>query len=157
MEEPGMEDLTSANAELKRMVNSLLDGLDDQAAAIPEVVARLSTSQSSAWSADQLVEVTVDAYGVVVNTRLAENALRSGTPERLARSITEAARAAAQVAEKQRAQIIAPIADAAHGLPDLSDLFPGAPSLQEIRGIVGAAATPETIRREPDSTSSDPR
>lgn len=157
MEEPGMEDLTTANAELKRMVNSLLDGLDDQAAAIPEVVERLSKSQSSAWSADQLVEVTVDAYGVVVDTRLAENALRSGPPERLAQSITEAARAAAQAAEKQRAQIIAPITDAAQGLPDLSDLFPGAPSLREFRDIIGAAAAPETARREPDSISTDPR
>ncbi|MFF2554732.1 YbaB/EbfC family nucleoid-associated protein [Nocardia sp. NPDC058058] len=152
-----MEDLTATNSELKRLVNSLLDGLDAQSADIPDICERLSKSQCSGYSEDKLVEITVDAYGVVIDTKLAAQALQSRSREHLAQSITQAARAAAAAAEQQRTEIISPLTATVEGLPDLSDLFPGAPSLREIRGIIGMATTPETIRRDHDSHPADLR
>lgn len=140
MERPDLEESRAANYRMKRLVDSMLDGLDRQRADLPGACERLAVSRSSAWSSDQLVEVTVDAYGIVVEVELSAKAFETSTPQRLARSITEAARTAAELAQQQRAQIIAPIIETTEGLLDLPDLFPGAPSLREIRDIVGAAA-----------------
>ncbi|WP_157172385.1 YbaB/EbfC family nucleoid-associated protein [Nocardia pneumoniae] len=133
----------SATNEMKSRVNSLLDGLDRLRADLPGVCERLTASRSSAWSSDHLVEVTVDVYGVVVAVQLAANACGTSTPERLARSMTEAARAAAASAREQLAEIVAPLSEA-YDLPDLPDLFPGASSLREIRDVIGAAVRTDT-------------
>lgn len=153
MEHPSLDDMYSANNELKRMVDSLLDGIDEQVANLPGVVERLSTSRSSQWSADRRVEVTVDAYGIVLSVRLADDALSGTTPEKLAAAMTEAAKAAAATAQRRRAEIVAPITDATVGLPDLPDLYPGAPSLREIRTIVSAAA--QTSTQDPSKDTED--
>lgn len=151
MEPSSLEDLQAATDEMKRLVDRLLGGFDQQAADLPGVCERLATSQSSAWSADHLAEVTVDVYGIVLQVRLADNAFAGGKPERLAASIQEAAIAAARAAHERRGEILTPIAEAAEGLPDLPDLFPGMTSLQEIRGIVTAATrTQHTAAVESD-------
>ncbi|WP_280368178.1 YbaB/EbfC family nucleoid-associated protein [Nocardia wallacei] len=156
MDRPDLEALSSANNEMKKLVDSLLDGLDQQRADLPGVCERLAESRTSAWSSDKLVEVTVDAYGIVVDVRLTAHAFQAGPPARLARSITEASRAAAEAAQHRRAEILAPITDTAGALPDLPDLFPGAPSLREVREIVGAAArTAPDVRRDRDSEQED--
>ncbi|WP_019928188.1 YbaB/EbfC family nucleoid-associated protein [Nocardia sp. BMG111209] len=139
---PDTAELQAAAAEMKRLTDSLLDGLDQQRADLPGVVERLSRSRSSVWSSDRLAEVVVDAYGIVVEVRLAANAYQAAPPARLAASITEAARSAALAAQQQRAEITAPLTGVVEALPDLPDLFPGAPSLREIRDIVTAAARP---------------
>lgn len=143
--------MQTANNELKRVVGSLLDGIDQQIADLPGVVERLSQSRTSQWSADKRVEVTVDAYGIVQKVRLADDALSGATPEKLAAAMTEAARAAAVTAQRRRAEIVAPITEAAATLPDLPDLYPGAPSLREIREVVDSAArtAPEKPPTEP--------
>ncbi|MFI5714267.1 YbaB/EbfC family nucleoid-associated protein [Nocardia sp. NPDC051750] len=148
MDDLSLDELTEATAQLKRLVGALLDGLDQQRADIPGVHERLSQARSSAWSSDQLAEVTVDAYGVVVDVRLAAEAFRAGPPAHLARSITEAARAAADAAREQLAVIVSPITELAEELPDLPDLLPGAPSLRGIREVVEAATrtAPDTDR-----------
>ncbi|WP_280417056.1 YbaB/EbfC family nucleoid-associated protein [Nocardia carnea] len=158
MDDHDLDQLTEATAEMKRLVGTLLDGLDQQREDIPGVHERLSRSRSSAWSADRLAEVTVDAYGLVIDVRLAAEAFRSGPPAHLARSITEAARAAAEAARQQLAEIVSPITGIAEELPDLPDLLPGAPSLRDIREIVEAATrtAPDTDRTaEHDPTISD--
>jgi DNA-binding protein YbaB len=139
MEQPNLNDLQSATDEMKRLVDRLMDGFDQQAADLPGVCERLATSRSTVWSSDRLAEVTVDAYGVVLEVRLADNAFMNGTPNRLAGSITEAAKEAARVAQERRAEILAPITELGDALPDLPDLFPGMASLREIRETVGAA------------------
>ncbi|MCU1640795.1 MAG: YbaB/EbfC family nucleoid-associated protein [Nocardia sp.] len=139
MEQPSLDHLQAANDEMKRLVDTLLDGLDQRAADLPGICDRLATSRSSAWSADRRVEVTVDAYGIVLDVRLADNAFEGGRPERLARSIKEAAVAAARAAHRRRDEILAPITETTAVLPDLTDLFPGMPRLPDIRRIVQAA------------------
>ena len=153
MEPLSLDDLQAATDEMKRLVDRLQDGLDQQAADLPGVCERLSTSRSSAWSADRLVEVTVDAYGIVLDVRLANNAFASGKPDRLAGSIKEAAMEASRAAHRRRDEILAPITETAATLPDLSDLFPGVTGLREIRDIVTAA----TRTRPPAAAEGDDR
>ncbi|WP_051161566.1 YbaB/EbfC family nucleoid-associated protein [Nocardia brevicatena] len=154
MDDRSLDELTEATARMKRLIGALLDGLDQQREDIPGVHERLSRCRSSAWSSDRLAEVTVDAYGLVVDVRLVAGAFRGGPPAHLARSITEAARAAADAARQQLAEIISPITGIAEELPDLPDLLPGAPSLRGIREVVEAATrtapdTDQTAERDP--------
>ncbi|MBF6174205.1 YbaB/EbfC family nucleoid-associated protein [Nocardia blacklockiae] len=156
MDDRSLDDLTAATAEMKRLVSALLDGLDQQREDLPGVRDRLAAARSSAWSADRLAEVTVDAYGRVVDVRLSADAFRAGPPARLARSLTEAARAAAEAAHRRRAEILAPITGPAEILPDLPDLFPGAPGLRDIRETVESATrTTEPDRRANSDADED--
>ncbi|MFI5714265.1 YbaB/EbfC family nucleoid-associated protein [Nocardia sp. NPDC051750] len=138
MDRSSSEEPRSAHSELTRLVDTLLDGFGEQSADLPDVAARLAAARSSASSSDRLVEVTVDAYGTVLEVRLSPQAFQANSPERLAGSVTEAARSAALAAQRRRAEIVEPVAGVAGDL-DLPDLFPGAPSLRGIRDMTESA------------------
>lgn len=157
MDRPNLEQLYSANNEIKRLVAALLDGLDQQQVYLPDVIARLAASRSTACSSDRLLEVTVDAYGIVVEVRLADNAFSAGTPGQLGRSMTEAARSAAGQAQQRRADILTPIIETVDNLPDLPDLLPGAPSLREIRDIIDAAVRADCTDTDTTDRPGHPR
>ncbi|MQY24381.1 YbaB/EbfC family nucleoid-associated protein [Nocardia macrotermitis] len=124
------EGLRAANHGIRNQVEDVLDAYEAQRAHLSEVQAKLATARATAKSADGLVEVTVDSSGVLTDVRFEPKALR-GKPEQLGRSVTEAGREAARRAQEQARTIMAPIAAAAEGMPDLPDLVPGAPSLRE--------------------------
>ncbi|WP_330231442.1 YbaB/EbfC family nucleoid-associated protein [Nocardia sp. NBC_00508] len=121
------EALRSANDGMREQVDQMLDLLVEQRQQLAAVQQQLETARCSASSADGLVEVTVDATGVLVDVQFSTDALRS-TADQLGKSVTDAGRAAAQRAQQQMQQMIAPIAEA---IPDLPDLFPRAPSLRD--------------------------
>ncbi|MEU2124124.1 YbaB/EbfC family nucleoid-associated protein [Nocardia niwae] len=123
--------LRSANSGIRNQVDYILDALAEQRTHLAEVRDKLAAVRCTAESADKLVEVTVDAAGVLVDVRFTQAALRS-TPEQLGRSVTEAGRRAARQARDRHAAIIAPIVADAAAVPDLPDLVPGAPSLRTV-------------------------
>ncbi len=123
--------LRSANSGMRNQVEHILDALAEQRTHLSEVREKLSAVRCTAESADKLVEVTVDAGGVLVDVRFSPTAVKS-TPEQLGRSVTEAGRQAAQLARDQHAAIIAPLVAETEAIPDLPDLVPGAPSLREV-------------------------
>lgn len=123
--------LRSVNNGMRHQVEELMQVLADQRAAMADLPERLAAVRGEARSADGSIEVTVDSSGVVMDVRLTRQALRL-TPEGLGRSITETARAAARVARQRADAVIAPITGAADGIPDLSDIVPGAPSIREM-------------------------
>lgn len=123
--------LRSANSGIRNQVDHILDALAEQRAHLTDVHEKLSAVRCTAESADGLVEVTVDAGGVLTDVRFTQAALRV-TPEQLGRSVTEAGREAARLAREQHAEIISPIVDEAGAVPDLPDLVPGAPSWREV-------------------------
>jgi DNA-binding protein YbaB len=123
--------LRSANSGIRNQVDHILDALAEQRTHLAEVHDKLAAVRCTAESADKLVEVTVNAAGVLVDVRFAPAALRS-TPEQLGRSVTEAGRQAARLARDRHAAIIAPLVTEAEAVPDLPDLVPGAPSLRAV-------------------------
>ncbi|MBF6217790.1 YbaB/EbfC family nucleoid-associated protein [Nocardia abscessus] len=123
--------LRATNSGMRNQVDHILDALAEQRTHLKEVHEKLSALRCTAESADKLVEVTVDAAGVIVDVRFTPDALRS-TPEQLGRSVTEAGREAARRAREQHTAIIAPLTADAEAIPDLPDLVPGAPSLREV-------------------------
>ncbi|MBF6073498.1 YbaB/EbfC family nucleoid-associated protein [Nocardia beijingensis] len=138
--------LRSANSGIRNQVDHILDALAQQRPHLAEVRDKLAAVRCTAESADELVAVTVDAAGVLLDVRFAPTALRS-TPEQLGRSVTEAGRQAARLARDRHAAIIAPMVAEADGIPDLPDLVPGAPSLRAVWDL--ARDEPQTETRHP--------
>ncbi|MEV4645925.1 YbaB/EbfC family nucleoid-associated protein [Saccharopolyspora sp. NPDC049357] len=131
-------ELEARNAAMREQVSSMLEGLQRQTAELQDAQASALAATGEATSADGLVTVQVNAAGVVTDTALSPSALRSSTPEKLARSFTQAAQAAARDARAKADAAVAPLQE---NVPDLPDLFPGAPSLAQL--IPSAPDLPE--------------
>lgn len=120
------------NGALRDQVDSLLEIFEQQRSELAEVQGRLAEMTGEAWSSDSLVRVTANVAGVPTHVHLAPEAFKRSTPEKLARSMTEAAQAAARAASARSQQAFASITDVAGEIPDLPDLVPGAPSIKEL-------------------------
>ncbi|MEB3368527.1 YbaB/EbfC family nucleoid-associated protein [Saccharopolyspora mangrovi] len=131
-------ELEARNAAMREQVSSMLEGLQRQTAQLQEAQASALAATGEATSPDGLVTIRVNAAGVVTDTTLSPSALRSSTPEKLARSFTQAAQAAARDARTKADAAVAPLQE---NVPDLPDLFPNAPSLAQL--IPSAPELPE--------------
>lgn len=121
--------LEARNAAMRQQVNSLLAGLNRQSAALQKAQVQAAEVTGSATSADGLVTVTVNAVGIVTDVQLAPSAFDRSTPDKLARSVVTVTQQAANAAQRQVEDALAP---ARGELPDLSDVVPGAPSLKDL-------------------------
>ncbi len=121
--------LEARNVAMRRQVDSLLDGLNRQTAALQSAQAQAGEVTSQATSADGLVTVTVNAVGIVTDVQFAPSAFDRSTPDRLARSVVAVIQQAAADAQQKVDAVLAPVRG---NLPDLPDVFPGAPALQDL-------------------------
>lgn len=141
MEQAERETLRRRNDTLRTKVDAMLARLERQTTDLDAARRELATSTSTAWSADRLARVTVDAAGITVDVHIAPEAFRIGKPEQLGTAVTEATKEAARLARLSTAAALAPIIGAADDLPDLPDAVPGARSL---RGLSEAVTAPDT-------------
>lgn len=132
MQEWDREALRSASNALRDEIDRVRAVLEKQQAWMGEIRDRLAQLRIQATSSDGLVEVTVDADGTVIRTRVTAKAMRS-TPDKVEAAFTEAARAAARAAREHSESLVAPLAAEADTAPDLSDLVPGMPGVREMR------------------------
>jgi DNA-binding protein YbaB len=121
--------LEARNAAMRRQVDSLLDGLNRQTAALTSAQAQASEVISQATSADGLVTVTVNATGVVTDVQFAPSTFDRNTPDKLARSVVAVIHQATADAQQKVDAVLAPFRG---DLPDLPDVFPGAPALRDL-------------------------
>ncbi|MQY24283.1 YbaB/EbfC family nucleoid-associated protein [Nocardia macrotermitis] len=120
------------NEVLRDQVDSLLEVFEQQRSDLAEAQGKLAEITGEAWSSDNLVRVTANATGVPVRVHLVPEAFKRSTPEKLARSMAEAAQAAARAANARSQQAFASVTAVAGEIPDLPDLVPGAPSIKEL-------------------------
>ncbi|CAM4390269.1 YbaB/EbfC family nucleoid-associated protein [Nocardia ninae] len=132
MEDSGREAMRARNDSLRDQVDSLLETFDQQRRNLAEAQATLATATVTARSSDNLIRVVSNAAGVPVEVHVEPDAFKRSTPEKLGRSITEAVQSAARQALEATQQAVAPIEAAADGIPDLSDLIPGAPNIRQL-------------------------
>lgn len=143
--------LEARNAAMRQQVNSLLAGLDRQTAALHSAQAQVAEMTSQATSADGLVAVTVNAAGIVTDVKFTPSAFDRSTPDKLARSVVAVIQQAAADAQQKVEAVLAPVRG---DLPDLPDVFPGAPSLQHLLSPPAAQRPPRTQDDEDFSTGS---
>lgn len=130
--------LRESNTDLRERVDTMLERLHDQTAALAAAQGAVANLTAEGTSPDGLVRVTVDASGTVVSSRLDAAAFSRSTPERLAESFSTAAQVASNEVRSRTTELMAPVAAMAADFPDLTDLVPGAPS---IRNLVPTVAT----------------
>ncbi|WP_280273131.1 YbaB/EbfC family nucleoid-associated protein [Nocardia wallacei] len=126
------EAMRARNEELRVQVDSMLETYEQQRRELADLQTRLASTTGEAWSSDNLVRVVSNVSGVPLEVHLVPEAFKRSTPEKLGRSIAEAAQSAAQSATELSQQAVAPIEELAGELPDLSDILPGAPSIKDL-------------------------
>ncbi|WP_405165575.1 YbaB/EbfC family nucleoid-associated protein [Nocardia sp. NBC_01499] len=126
--------LEARSEGLGEQVQSMLATFEQQRHDFADVQAQVAKMTAEAWSSDKLVRVVSNTAGVPIEVHMVADAFRRSTPEKLGRSVAEAAQIAARLAAEQSRRAFAPITGAADKMPDLSDLVPGAPSIKDLFG-----------------------
>lgn len=140
MERNQFEDFGSATRDMRSRMDEMLDAYEQQQTQVGEVQQQLVDLRVQAATSDGSIHVTVDSTGAVLEVCVTPAALR-GTAVQLSGLLTETAREAARLAKEQTAAVMAPLADLAGGMPDLSELVPGAPSLRGDYGPDGRSGS----------------
>ncbi|MEU4312211.1 YbaB/EbfC family nucleoid-associated protein [Nocardia sp. NPDC024068] len=128
MDRNHFENFGSSIPDMRARMHRMLDAYEQQQAQVGEVQRQLAELRVRAATADDSVHVIVDSAGAVLEVRVTPAAMR-GTAGQLSVLLTDTAREAARLAKEQTAAVVAPLADLAGGMPDLSGLLPGAPGL----------------------------
>ncbi|NKY26824.1 YbaB/EbfC family nucleoid-associated protein [Nocardia gamkensis] len=149
MKDSGREAPEERNEALRDQVDSLLEIFEQQRNDLAEAQSTLATTTVTAWSSNNLIRVLSNAAGVPVEVHVEPDAFKRSTPEKLGHSITEAVQAAARLALEATQQAVAPLEASAGGIPDLSDLVPGAPSIRDL--VRTMFPEPPTAADEPAS------
>ncbi|ASO18671.1 DNA-binding protein YbaB [Actinoalloteichus hoggarensis] len=140
-------DLEARNAAMRETMTSLLEGIGRQTAQLKQAQEQALATTGRATSRDGLVTVQVNSAGIVTDLQLSPAAFKSSTPIKLSETIVLTMQAAARDARSQADEAFAPIMAE---LPDLPDVFEGAPSL---KGLIPAA--PEVPSRTPRADDDD--
>lgn len=113
----------------ERDMASVIDAFQQQMRAIAEAQQQRVRLTASATSRDKLVTVTVNANGVVIETRFASG-IEQLSYDEIAEVVTRTAQeAAAEVARRSR-ELAAPLARNRERLPKLSEVIEGMPDFE---------------------------
>ncbi|MEV6259050.1 YbaB/EbfC family nucleoid-associated protein [Nocardia sp. NPDC051911] len=141
--------LDAHSSGLGQQVGSMLEQLQRQREGFVAAQSRLSSATAEAWSSDRLVRVVSNIAGIPIEVHVVPEAFKRSTPEKLGRSVTEAAQLAARLVAERAQQALGPIEQLVDGMPDLPDLIPGAPSVKDLFKSV--------VPRPPSPTPSKPK
>lgn len=140
-------ELEARNAALRGQVDQMLANLERQTAQLKEAQAEAMAKVGRATSQDGLVEVTVNAGGIVTGVTIAPAAFERSTPEKLGQSVVATIQQAALSAREQADAALAPYQQ---DIPDLPDLFPGMPSLKDL-----IPTPPPVVQQQPQRYDDD--
>ncbi len=130
---------------MKDQVDTLLENFERQTAQLREAQEAASQMSATVVSQDGLVRATIDATGTLAKLEIQPNAFERTNPAQLANTVLTLVRQGSLQVKQQVADLMAPITE---GLPDLSDLIEGAPSLQ---GLM--PAIPDFLAEEEQPTA----
>lgn len=122
-------ELEARNAVMRETMNSLMDGISKHTEQLKQAQEKVGSTIGEATSEDGLVTVAVNGAGIVTDVRLSESAFQYTTPKKLSQAIVRTIQDAARDAQSQAVAAFAPIQAE---VPDLPDIFPGAPSVKDM-------------------------
>ncbi|NKY36960.1 YbaB/EbfC family nucleoid-associated protein [Nocardia speluncae] len=135
------------NERLQEDMATMLSGLSHQMRGIAEVQRKRSLLTATVLAEEKRIEVTVNADGVLIDTKFADDVLDL-TMDEIAAALTEAVQdAAAQVQQKAR-ELMDPLLAHRNAMPKLSEMVEGAPDLGGL--IPQPPATPTVAPDSPD-------
>lgn len=141
------------NERLQEDMATMLSGLSLQMRSIAEVQKKRSLLTATVLAEEKRIEVTVNADGLLIDTKFADDILDL-TPDEIAAAITKAVQdAAARVQQKAR-ELMEPLLAHRDSLPKLSEMIEGAPDLAGL--IPQPLETPTVSPDSPDWPGNKP-
>jgi hypothetical protein len=119
------------NETAKADLADLLDTVQDQIRSLATAHQQRALLTATATACEKRIHVTVNADGVLIETRFADD-IADLTYDEIAQAMTEAVRAAAAQVKTKGEQLFEPLQQARTRLPSLSEMVPGVPDLREI-------------------------
>jgi hypothetical protein len=116
------------NERLQEDMATMLAGLSTQMRGIAEVQKKRSLLTATALVCEKRIEVTVNADGLLIETRFAED-ITDLTMDEIAENITLAVQQAAREVEVKARELMNPLLEHRDSLPKLSEMIEGAPDL----------------------------
>ncbi len=142
---------------MKDQVDTLLENFERQTAQLRDAQAAAAETSATVVSPDGLVRATIDATGTLAKLEIQPNAFERTNPAQLANTVLHLVRKGSLQVKQQVAELMAPITE---GLPDLSDLIEGAPSLQglmpPIPDFLAEEEDAEPVKKTGDDDFEDP-
>lgn len=134
----------------------LMAQAQEQLADIAAVQQRQAALTATASAADEMVQVSVNARGVVIETKIDPDYLDEFDFEDLGAYITEAAQRAAASIQQQAATLMKPLMQRRDALPSLSEIISGAPDLRDYAARIPSVSTAPPNSLERLSLEADP-
>lgn len=122
-------EMQARNTEMRAQIDGLVEDFRKRTQEIQQRQAEAAEKTHEVTSEDGMVTVEVDANGTLQQLTLSPKAFERSSPERLARMITSVVREASGSAHEYLREQFEPLTRDA---PDLADLVPGAPSVQDL-------------------------
>ncbi|MEU1980945.1 YbaB/EbfC family nucleoid-associated protein [Nocardia sp. NPDC019395] len=121
-----------ANEAAKERLTELLDTVQRQMRALAIAHQERAALTARASAGDGRVTITVNADGVVIETRFAPD-IAELTYDEIEEAVTAATQSAAQEVSRRAAEVFAPLHSDSTRRPDLSEIVPGMPNLADLR------------------------
>ena len=128
----------------------------EQLADIAAVQRRQAALSATATVADGMVQVSVNARGIVIDTRIDHDYLDEYDVEDLGRHITDAARQAAATVQRRASALMEPLMRHRADLPPLSQIISGAADLLDFQADPPRESSAPTNSADPSSHDHDP-
>jgi len=128
------------NERIAADMATILDGLQDQLQGIAELQRQRSLLSATAAVGEKRVQVTVNADGMVVETRFSAD-ISDLSYDEIAEYVTAAAQAATQGMLARSRELMQPLIERKSRLPKLSEMVEGAPDLEDFLPVAPPAPT----------------
>lgn len=128
------------NERLAADMATVLDGLRDQLQGIAELQRQRSLLSATATVGEKRVQVTVNADGMVVETRFSDD-IADLSYDEIAEYVTAAAQAATRGVMARSRELMQPLLERKSRLPKLSEMVEGAPDLEDFVPVSPPAPT----------------
>ncbi|WP_433193046.1 YbaB/EbfC family nucleoid-associated protein [Nocardia sp. CA-107356] len=141
-----------ANEWLRADAAMMMEALSEQMQGIAKIQRDRSRLIASATACEKRITVTVNADGILIETRFADDIGELSYAE-IAGAMTEAVQAAARKASEECRRLMEPLRERKSRLPRLSDLIEGAPDLGSAMPVAPPAsvAPPNSPERRHDN------
>ncbi len=123
-----------SNERLMADAAMLMDAFKEQMSGIAGIQRDRSQLTATVTACDKRISVTVNADGILIATKFAED-IRDISYEEIAAAMTQAVQAAAQKVQKLSNELMEPLREQKARLPRLSDIIEGAPDLGEMMPV----------------------
>ncbi len=118
------------NERIAADMATIMDGLQEQLQGIAELQRQRSLLSATASVGDKRVQVTVNADGMVVETRFSAD-ISDLSYDDIAEYVTAAAQAATRGVMARSRELMQPLIERKSRLPKLSEMVEGAPDLED--------------------------